>query len=191
MSTVLASALVAIIAALIGALVSFLIARRRPDATKSKEIIAKSASGKLEVFKVPANTSDHAINDYVITSIKLENDISEQLKNMERSIRNLRVHNGKIVDLIAGIDGAKVAIEVKSSLENFHVRSIDRYMSEEDGIKRLLIVSSQPAPARLIEATKDLVTAGKVSILKIDPSLPSDQKALSDAVQDALHLSQA
>ncbi|MEQ4576009.1 MAG: hypothetical protein ABN502_13895 [Gammaproteobacteria bacterium] len=191
MSTVLLNALIAIIAALLGALVNFLISRRRPDATKYKEIIAKSVSGKLEAFSVPANTSDRVINDYVINSIKLESDIAEQIKSMEKSIRNFQVHHGKIVDLIAAHEGEKIAIEVKSSLENFHIRSIDRYMSEEDGIKKLLIVSSQPAPSRLLEATKDLVSSGKVSILKIDPTLPSDQQVLSNAVQDALHLPQA
>ncbi len=191
MNNFLASAAMAVVASLLGALISYYISHRVQNTAKTRKIITKSKSGKINVIFVPPRISDSDFNSYVVKSIKSERDIAEQVKDLERTVRNLRVHKGKFVDLIAAHEGSKVAIEVKANLDHVDMRMIRRYMKDEEGIKKLFLVSTDPASSKILNEANDLVSSGRISILNIDPTSSSDGDRLNAAVREALHVPQA
>lgn len=190
MTTFLSSVLVAIVSAIFWALLTRYIAKRQRTSFRPRTIITRSRSGKVDSLTVPGDASESEITNYVITNIKLENSIAQQIRDLQKTIRNMQVHEGKFVDIIASHQGKKIAIEIKNNLDRVDIKAINRYMNEESGIDRLLIISTAPAPKRLLNAASDLIDSGRMNILKVDPASPSDTQKLTTAVKDAFHLAQ-
>ncbi len=190
MSTFLASAVAAVLAGAVSAGLSHYISRRNGK-SKDRKIVVRSASGKTDVLTVPSGANAMNIDEFVMANVQLELDIAEKIKELEGTIRNFEVHRGKVVDLVATHEHFKIAIEVKSSLDNVNLNSIHRYLGEEGGIERLLLVSSRPAPSKLLDLAGDLISSGRVSIIKVDPKSSSDGARLNASVREALHVPQA
>jgi hypothetical protein len=156
---------------------------------KTKDVIARSSDGKIVSLTVDADSSDIQISDSVRRNLIFEQEVRDTLEKMAAKLNGFTFHESQKVDFIAQFDGLKLAIECKERVPRLNKKSVERYLEAEDGLSKLLLVSREPTPTKVMENAKQYTESGHVSFL----SIPSDadlSRKFSRAVLHELKASQ-
>lgn len=154
---------------------------------KSKEVIAKNHEGKLEYISVRAIAKDYEISEEVKKVFEYEQYIFGLLKEIEGKTKSMHAHPGKSIDFIVTYPGHKMAIEVKNSLDRLSRDQVQRYLTADEGLDKLLLVSRKPASQKTVGIVRDLLESGKVSFLPV-ANAQSGARELERAVKQGLQI---
>lgn len=156
---------------------------------RTKDVIVRTADGKIVSLTVNANSSDIQIGDSVRRNLIFEQKVRDTLEIMTADLSGFSFHESKKVDFIAQYNGSMVAIECKVKVTRLNKASIEGYLEAEAGLSRLLLVSREPTPIGLVENVKEFIESGQVSLLNAasDADL---SKNVSRAVLQVLKSSQ-
>ncbi|HYX26952.1 MAG TPA: hypothetical protein VE863_00190 [Pyrinomonadaceae bacterium] len=146
---------------------------------KTKELTAQLPEGKIENISVRVNASHGEVADTVRNELEFENHVFEVLQSMRDRIHGLETHTGRNVDFIASVGDHKLAIEVKNALDRVTSEEIQRYLSDESGLEKLLLISKQPPSKKVLARTQDLIKSGQVTFF----NAPNAEELFPDLVK--------
>ena len=155
----------AIIAGLAGAGLKYILERVVRGRTKT--ILAKSPTEATETVTVDVDATNQDIVNAVNRAIQLETEVGKALERVSASRQDTNNHPGRIVDFITQVGQNKVAIEVKNRLDRLDEKQLLRYLREEDGIQKVLVLSPDLATQRVRNKVKTLADAGEVEFIQI------------------------
>lgn len=187
MEILISSLVVAILAPALGAAFNLLISRSLRD--KTKEIIIKKTSGEIEKLYIDALANDDQVLRAAQNTLEFESDVYDAIKKLQFTYRNLTAHQGRMVDFVAEYNDFKLAIECKLVLDRLNEETLNRYLSAEDKLNKLLFLTRAPVKPKIRELINASRNRDRVSFVSIDDNSNFSEIVVS-AIKRELQISQ-
>ena len=169
----------AVLVPVIAYAVSFVIARI--TAKRTKELTIKLPQDREETINVPVGATPTDVANAVQQSMALEDQVYAALSAILQGASQIQLGAGVGPDFIVNVAGRRLAIEVKRDLGHLRLEQLLKFSAGAPNAERLVVISPEPPPKALMDATQDLRNANRLQFLL----LPRDE-TITDVLRSAL-----
>jgi len=153
----------------------------RITAKRTKELTIKLSPDREETINVPVGATPADVANAVQQSMALEEQVYAALSAILHGANQIQIGAGLGPDFIVNVAGRRLAIEVKRDLGRLGRERLLKFSEGAPNTERLVVISPEPPPKALMDATQDLRNANRLQFVQ----LPGD-KAVADVLRNAL-----
>ena len=158
----------------------------RITAKRTKELTLNLPPDREETISVPVAATHADVAKAVEESVALEQRVYVALSAILHGAGKIQFGAGSGPDFIVDVAGRRLAIEVKRHLDHLRRDQVLKYSAGAPNAERLVVISPEPPPKALTDATKDLQSTNRLQFVQL-----AEDEAVADVLRNALAMPSA